>query len=70
MQAIRKHPTLKELATKIAERTRKADAVRPRPPSQSRFRGGRLLDYTAADWQARLKLDYTDPLTTIRRSAR
>jgi hypothetical protein len=65
MEAILKHPTLKELAAKIAER--KEEATPPALAAQlnREFVARGLLDYAGADWQARLKKEYTDPLTTI-----
>ncbi len=65
MEAILKHPTLKELAAKIAER--KEEATPPALAAQlnREFIAKGLLDYAGADWQARIKKEYTDPLTTI-----
>jgi hypothetical protein len=65
MAAILKHPTLKEIAGKVAERKEE-----PTPPALAAqlnrdFRANGLYDYAGADWQAKLKKEYTDPMTTI-----
>ncbi len=65
MQAILKHPTLREIAVKVAERKEE-----PTPPALAaqlnrEFRARGLLEYGNSDWQARIKTEYTDPLTTI-----
>ncbi len=65
MQAILKHPALNELATKLAARKEE-----PTPPALAAqlnrdFVAKGLLGYSGADWQAKLKTEYTDPLTTI-----
>src|SRR5206468_9924818 len=63
--AIRLHPTLKESLAQIAAR-----GEQPTPPALAAelnrgFIAKGLLDYQGPDWQARLKKEYTDPLTTI-----
>src|SRR5205814_2070580 len=65
MEAILRHPTLKTIAAKVAER--KEDATPPALAMQlnREFIAKGLLDYVGADWQAKLKQEYTDPLTTI-----
>jgi hypothetical protein len=65
MQAILKHPALRQIAAKIAER--KEDPTPPALAAQLNrdFVAKGLLDYVGADWQARIKTEYTDPLTTI-----
>ena len=65
MQAILKHPTLKDLAAKIVAR-----GEEPTPPALAaqlnrEFVAKGLVGYTGADWQVRIKLEYTDPMTTI-----
>lgn len=65
MQAILKHPTLKEMAARVAARQEE-----PTPPALAaqlnrEFVEKGLVGYTGADWQGRIKLEYTDPLTTI-----
>lgn len=65
MQAILRHPTLKEIAAKVAERKEE-----PAPPALAaqlnrEFLAKGLIDYDGPDWQARIKKEYTDPLTTI-----
>jgi hypothetical protein len=65
MAAILRHPALKEMAAKVAER--KEDATPPALAAQlnREFVAKGLLDYAGTDWQARLRKEYTDPLTTI-----
>ena len=65
MQAILQHTTLKEIVAKVAERKEE-----PTPPALAAqlnrdFVAEGLLDYEGADWKAKLKKEYTDPLTTI-----
>ena len=53
------------LAAKIVERKEE-----PTPPALAAqlnrdFRANGLYDYAGADWQAKLKKEYTDPMTTI-----
>lgn len=65
MQAILQHKTLAETAAQLAGRKEE-----PTPPALAAqlnrgFLAKGLVDYTGADWQALLKKEYTDPLTTI-----
>jgi hypothetical protein len=65
LQAIRDNPGLKEIAKEVAARQEE-----PTPPAlvaqlNRDFLAKGLLDYAGADWQARLKKEYTDPLTAI-----
>ncbi len=65
MQAILSHPTLKDMAARIA-----AKKETPTPPALAaqlnrEFIAKGLVGYTGADWQTRIKSEYTDPLTTI-----
>jgi hypothetical protein len=65
MQAILRQPTLKAVAARVEERKGE-----PTPPALAaelnrEFVAKGLLDYGGADWQTRIKLEYTDPLTTI-----
>ncbi len=65
MQAIRQHQTLQEIAAKVVERQEE-----PTPPALAaqlnrEFVAKDLLNYAGADWQAKLKKEYTDPLTAI-----
>jgi hypothetical protein len=65
MQAILKHPTLKDMAAKIIERKEE-----PTPPTLAaqlnrEFVAKGLVGYTGGDWQARIKKEYNDPMTTI-----
>jgi hypothetical protein len=65
MQAIMRQPALQEIAAKVAERKEA-----PTPPALAaqlnrEFLTNGLIDYAGADWQARIKKEYTDPLTTI-----
>lgn len=65
MEAILRHPTLKEIAARVAQR--KEDPTPPVLAAQLNrdFIAKGLLDYAGSDWQAKLKQEYTDPLTTI-----
>jgi hypothetical protein len=65
LQAIRDNPGLKEIAKEVAARQEE-----PTPPAlvaqlNRDFVAKGLLDYNGADWQARSKKEYTDPLTAI-----
>ncbi len=65
MQAILQQPKLKEIAAKVAKRKEE-----PTPPALAAqlnrdFLASGLLDYSGADWQARLDKEYSDPITTI-----
>jgi hypothetical protein len=65
MQAILENKALKEIAKQVSER-----GEEPTPPALAAqlnrdFVARGLLDYDGADWQARLKKEYTDPLTAI-----
>ena len=65
MQAIQRHPALKAMAAKVAERKEE-----PTPPSLAaqlnrEFFAKVLVGYVGADWREKLKIEYTDPLTTI-----
>ena len=65
MQAMMKHPALQAMAAKVAARKEE-----PTPPALAaqlnrEFVAMGLLDYSGADWQAKLKTEYTDPMTTI-----
>jgi hypothetical protein len=65
MEAIFKHPTLKEIAAKVAERKEE-----PTPPLLAaqlnrQFVANGLVGYDGADWRERIKKEYTDPMTTI-----
>jgi hypothetical protein len=64
-RAILQHPTLKATVAKVVARKEE-----PTPPALAAqlnrdFLAAGLLDYTGSDWAARLKREYTDPLTTI-----
>lgn len=65
LQTILNHPTLKGIALKVTER--KEETTPPALAAQlnREFRAKGLLDYDGADWQSKLKREYTDPLTTI-----
>jgi hypothetical protein len=65
MKAIRQSPMLQGVAAKVVERQEE-----PTPPALAAqlnrdFIAKGLLDYNAADWEAKLKKEYTDPLTLI-----
>jgi hypothetical protein len=65
VQAILQHPTLKAIVARVVEQ--KAE---PTPPVLAAelnrdFKANGLLGYEGRDWEARLKKEYTDPLTTI-----
>jgi hypothetical protein len=65
LKAIVAHPTLKDLAVQVVE-----SKAEPTPPALAAqlnrgFIARGLLDYGGADWQARIRKEYTDPLTTI-----
>jgi hypothetical protein len=65
LQAILHHKTLKETVAKVVERQ-----VDPTPPALAaqlnrEFIAKGLLDYDGSDWKAKLKSEYTDPLTAI-----
>ncbi len=65
MQAILQHQTLKVIAAKVVARQEE-----PTPPALAAqlnrdFLGNGLVDYDGADWEAKLKREYTDPLTAI-----
>jgi hypothetical protein len=65
MQAILQHKTLKEIAALVVKQQ-----AEPTPPALAAqlnrdFIAKGLLDYGGADWQEKLKKEYTDPLTTI-----
>jgi hypothetical protein len=64
-QAILQHKTLKEIVAKVVERQ-----AEPAPPALTAqlncdFIAKDLANYVGADWEAKLKKEYTDPLTTI-----
>jgi hypothetical protein len=64
MKAILQNKMLKETVAKIVERDE------PTPPALAAqlnrdFIANGLLDYDGADWEAKLKKEYTDPLTAI-----
>jgi hypothetical protein len=65
LEAILRHPTLKQIAAQVAEL--KEEPTPPKLAAQLNraFIAEGLLAYTGPDWQARLKKEYTDPLTTI-----
>ena len=65
MKTMLAHPALKEMAAKVAARKEE-----PTPPALAaqlnrEFVAKGLVGYDAADWQARIKKEYTDPMTTI-----
>jgi len=65
MAAILRHPTLRRIADTVA--ARKED---PTPPALAdqlnrNFITAGLVGYTGDDWRERIKLEYTDPMTTI-----
>lgn len=65
LQAILQHPRLKESVAKLTERQEP-----PTPPALAAqlnrdFLAKGLLDYDGADWERKLKKEYTDPLTVI-----
>jgi hypothetical protein len=65
MQAILQHKMLREVVAKVVEQ-----GEEPTPPALAAqlnrdFIAKGLLDYDSADWQAKLKKEYTDPLTAI-----
>jgi hypothetical protein len=65
LRDIQEHKTLKQIAAKVVEQR-----MEPTPPALAaqlnrEFVAKGLLDYQGADWQAKLKTEYTDPLTHI-----
>jgi hypothetical protein len=65
MQAILQHKALQKVAGEVVERQ-----VEPTPPALAEqlnrdLIASGLLDYVGADWEAKLKKEYTDPLTAI-----
>jgi hypothetical protein len=65
MQAVLQHKALQKVAEEVVERQ-----VEPTPPALAEqlnrdFIAHGLLDYQGADWEAKLKREYTDPLTLI-----
>jgi hypothetical protein len=65
MKAIAQHKMLTETVAKIAERKEE-----PTPPALAAqlnrdFLASGLLDYEGADWEAKLKKEYTDPFTAL-----
>jgi hypothetical protein len=65
LQRILAHKTLQETAAMLAKQQ-----TEPTPPALAaelnrEFIAKGLLDYTGSDWQAKLKAEYTDPLTAI-----
>jgi hypothetical protein len=65
MEAMLRQATLKEIAAEVIARKEE-----PTPPALAaqlnrRFIVRGLLDYSGADWSGKLKVEYTDPLTTI-----
>jgi hypothetical protein len=65
MKAIAQHKMLTETLAKIAERREE-----PTPPALAAqlnrdFLASGLLDYEGADWEAKLKKEYTDPFTAL-----
>jgi hypothetical protein len=65
MAAILKHPTLSDMASKITARKEEASPPALAAELNREFVAKGLVGYTGADWQARIKTEYTDPLTTI-----
>jgi len=65
MQAILQHKTLKEIAAKVVEQ--KAEPTPPALAAQLNrdFVAKGLFDYDGADWENKLKKEYTDPLTAL-----
>ncbi len=61
MEKIAKHPTLASLAAKVVDPTPPALAAQ----LNREFVEKGLQDYPGADWKAKLKSEYTDPLTAI-----
>jgi hypothetical protein len=65
MQTILTNPTLKKIAAQLAQRKDE-----PTPPALAaqlnrNFLTSGLIDYTGADWQAKLDTEYCNPLTLI-----
>jgi hypothetical protein len=65
MERIRKHPTLSQIAGKVADRKEE-----PTPPALAaelnrEFIEKGLHEYEKSDWKDQLKKEYTDPLTAI-----
>jgi hypothetical protein len=65
MERIRKHPTLSQVAGKVADRKEE-----PTPPALAaelnrEFIEKGLHEYEKSDWKDQLKKEYTDPLTAI-----
>jgi hypothetical protein len=65
MAAILKHPTLHDIAAKIAARKEEASPPALAAELNREFVAKGLVGYTGSDWQARIKTEYTDPMTTI-----
>lgn len=65
MQTILRQPVLKEIAAKLAAREEEPTSPALAAQLNRDFLASGLLDYTGADWQARLDNQYSTPLTTI-----
>jgi len=65
LAAILKHPTLHDIAATIAARKEEASPPALAAELNRQFVAKGLVGYTGSDWQARIKIEYTDPLTTI-----
>jgi hypothetical protein len=65
MQAILQQPKLKEIAAKVAKRKEEPTPDALAAQLNRDFLASGLLDYSGADWQARLDKEYSDPITTI-----
>jgi hypothetical protein len=65
MAAILKHPTLHDIAAKITSRKEEASPPALAAELNREFVAKGLVGYTGPDWQARIRKEYTDPLTTI-----
>jgi hypothetical protein len=65
MQAILRHPALKEAAAKVAARNEELTPPALAAQLNRDFGSKGLLAYDGADWKDRLKKEYTDPLTVI-----
>lgn len=63
--AILKHPTLHDIAAKIAARKEEASPPALAAELNREFVAKGLVGYTGSDWQVRIKNEYTDPMTTI-----
>src|SRR5207253_11325952 len=59
------HPTLKDIAAKVAQRGGEATPPALAAELNRAFLANGLLGYDGTDWKDRIRKEYTDPLTTI-----